>query len=150
MNNRDSFTGQCVNSQNRNDNAPPRYSPPSAKFTQILASYANPYCSNCGGTGYIGRFKHVCAGRCFKCIPDRALAQAEAEFNLACQARTGSEEMAEIYLAICGSGSGGVGPACLSDGMWITPDGEIYDAADSSESGSKGSSAAFRMTCFTA
>lgn len=34
-------------------------------------SLANPFCSKCGGTGYIGKFKWNCDGRCFKCIPDR-------------------------------------------------------------------------------
>lgn len=30
---------------------------------------ANPYCSRCGGSGYIGRYRHVENGRCFRCFP---------------------------------------------------------------------------------
>lgn len=33
-------------------------------------SIANPFCQKCGGTGYLGIFKRICNGRCFKCIPD--------------------------------------------------------------------------------
>lgn len=36
----------------------------------FFQSLANPYCSKCGGTGYIGTFKRIEDGRCFKCIPD--------------------------------------------------------------------------------
>ena len=33
-------------------------------------SLANPFCQRCGGRGYIGIFKKICSGRCFKCLPD--------------------------------------------------------------------------------
>lgn len=36
----------------------------------FFQSMANPYCSRCGGAGYIGTFKKIEDGRCFKCIPD--------------------------------------------------------------------------------
>lgn len=37
---------------------------------EFLQTRANPYCSRCRGTGYIGQFKTVEKGRCFKCFPD--------------------------------------------------------------------------------
>ena len=127
MNNPNNFTGQRVTGRDNNDNAPARYSAPSAKFKEILAGYANRYCNRCGGTGYIGVFKHVCAGRCFNCIPENVFKQAEEEFNQAYEARNGRNEMAEIYQEICIDNDGS--PAYLSDGMWITPNGQIYDAS---------------------
>jgi len=137
-----------VDGRSNNDNAPPRYSAPGANFKQILARYANPYCSQCGGTGYIGRFKNICAGRCFKCIPENVLAQAKVKFDQTCEARTSCDEMAEIYLAVCGDDGGG--PVYLSDGMWIMPDGHIYDAVDSRMSSSNERSAALRLAGLTA
>lgn len=127
MNQHNNFTGQRVDSRIHNDNVPARYSAPSANFKEILADSAKRYCDRCSGTGYLGRFKHVCAGRCFKCIPDMAWEDAKEDFDQTCAARTGCDEMAEIYLAVCGNDGGG--PAYLSDGMWITPGGHIYDAA---------------------
>lgn len=41
----------------------------------FFQSLANPYCSRCGGAGYIGTFKRIEDGRCFKCIPDNRRAQ---------------------------------------------------------------------------
>lgn len=148
MNHRNNFTGQRVDSRVHNDNAAARYSAPSATFKEILAGYANPFCRHCSGTGYIGRFKHVCAGRCFKCIPEKVLAQAEEEFDQTCEAKTGCDEMDEIYLAVCSDD--GAGQVYLSDGMWITPDGQIYDTADSRGPSSKGRSAALRSACLAA
>lgn len=127
MNHRNNFTGQRVDSRDHNDNAPPRYSAPSANFKEILAYYSDQNCRHCSGTGYLGRFKHFYAGRCFKCIPENVFEQAEKEFNQTCDTRTVGDEMAEIYQAVCGDN--GPSPAYLSDGMWITPDGQIYDAA---------------------
>lgn len=135
MNHRNNFTGQRVDSRDHNDNAPPRYSAPSANFKAILAYYADQNCRHCSGTGYLGRFKHVCAGRCFKCIKENVFEQAQEEFDQTCEARTGCDEMAEIYLAVCGN-DGGI-PAYLCDGLWITPDGQIYDTADSKKPSSK-------------
>jgi len=129
MNHRNNFTGQWVGSRIHKDHAPARYSAPSANFKEMLASYANPFCRNCSGTGYLGKYKHVCAGRCFKCIPEEIVTQTKGAFNIACEARAGRDEMAEIYLAVCSDG--GAGPAYLSDGTWITPDGQTYDVADS-------------------
>ena len=148
MNHRNNFTDQWVDSRDHNDNAPARYSAPSANFKEILAGYANPYCSRCSGTGYIGVFKHVCAGRCFKCIPETAWEHAQEEFDLTSEARTGCDEMVEIYLAVCGNDGGG--PAYLSDGLWVTPCGQTYDATDSSEPSSKGRSSALRSACLLA
>lgn len=37
---------------------------------EFFQSHANQHCDRCGGTGYIGNFKHVESGRCFKCYPD--------------------------------------------------------------------------------
>jgi hypothetical protein len=148
MNNRKNFTGQSVDDRNHNDNAPSRYSAPSANFKNILAGYANPYCSRCGGTGYIGRFKQVCAGRCFKCIPEKIWEQMQEEFDRKCEIKTYCDEMDEIYLAVCG-GDGG-GPAYLSDGLWITPDGQIYDVADGRGPSNEGVSSALRTACLNA
>ena len=125
-----------------------RYSAPSAKFKEMLLGYANPFCRNCSGTGYLGKYKHVCAGRCFKCIPEEIMTLAEGAFDEACEARTGFDEMAEIYLAVCSDG--GAGPAYLSDGMWITPDGQTHDVADSRGPYGKGRSAACRPACLIA
>lgn len=148
MNHRNHFTGQRVDSRDPNDNAPAKYSAPSANFKEILASYANPYCSRCSCTGYIGVFKHVCAGRCFKCIPETTWEHAQEEFDQTCEATTACDEIAEIYMAVCGNDGGG--PAYLSDGMWITPDGQTYDAAESRVPSSKGRSTAFRSACMLA
>lgn len=142
MNHRNNFTGQRVDSRDHNDNAPARFSAPSANFKDILADYANPYCSRCSGTGYIGVFKHVCAGRCFRCIPETAWEHAQEEFDQTSEARTSCDEMVEIYLAVCGNDGGG--PSYLCGGLWITPDGQIYDAADSRGPSGKGRSAAHR------
>jgi hypothetical protein len=142
MNHRNDFTGQRINCRDHNDNAPARYSAPSAIFKEILAGHANRYCRRCGGTGYLGVFKHVCAGRCFKCIPENVFEQAEEEFNQICETRTGCDEMAEIYLAVYDDD--GAGPAYLSDGMWITPDWQIYDAAYGRGPNSEGRSSALR------
>lgn len=148
MNHRNNFTGQRVDSRDRNDNVPARYSAPSANFKAMLASYANPYCSRCGGRGYIGVFKRVCAGRCFKCIPETVWGRAQVEFNQACEARTCCDEMAEIYLAVCDNE--GSGQAYLSDGMWITPDGQIYDADYGRWPSSEVLSSALRSACMIA
>lgn len=53
-----------------NDNAPPSYSAPSALFKSALSFNANKNCSRCSGTGYIGAFKSIAGGRCFRCLPD--------------------------------------------------------------------------------
>ena len=148
MNHRNDFTGQRVNSRDHNDNAPARYSAPSVNFKEILAGYAKRHCGRCGGTGYIGRFKHVCTGRCFKCIPENVFEQAEEEFNQTCEERNGFDEMAEIYLAVCGDE--GSNQAYLSDGMWITPDGQIYDAAYDRGPGNEGLSSARQSACLIA
>ena len=36
----------------------------------FLQSLANSDCERCGGSGYIGRYKTVEEGRCFKCFPE--------------------------------------------------------------------------------
>lgn len=128
MNHRNNFTGQRVDSRDHNDNAPPKYSAPSAKFKRVLASNAKRNCSRCSGTGYIGRFKHIRGGSCFKCISDTVMEHAQQEFDQACEVRTGFDEMAEIYLAVCCDDSG---PAYLCDGLWITPN-QLLLANDSS------------------
>ena len=66
----DKVTGQKINYKEGNDNAPPSYSSPSELFKATLRFYAHLNCSKCGWTGYIGSFKNVVGGRCFKCIPD--------------------------------------------------------------------------------
>lgn len=147
MNHRINFAGQRIDSRERNDNAPARYSAPSANFKEILAGYANPYCSRCGGTGYIGVFKHVCAGRCFKCIQETVWERAQERFDQACEVKAGYDEMAEIYLAVCGDDDG---PAYLCDGLWLTPGGQIYGATEGRGPSSKGRSAAPQSACWTA
>ena len=119
MNHRNNLTGQSVDTRDHNDNAPPRYSAPSANFKEILASYANRYCGRCGGTGYIGRFKHVCTGRCFKCIPENVWEQAQGEFDLTCKVQIGGDEIEDIYPVVCGDNGGGL--AYLCNGLWTTP-----------------------------
>ena len=148
MNDRNDFTGQRVDSRDHNDNVPGRYSAPSANFKEILARYAYSYCPRCGVTGYIGVFKHICAGRCFKCIHETAWEHAQVEFDQTCEAETGCDEMAEIYLAVRADDGGG--PVYLSGGLWIRPDGQIYDAADSRGVSSKGCSATLQSTRLTA
>ena len=66
----DKVTGQRIDYKERNDNAPPAYSAPSTPFKNTLGFHANPHCSRCRGTGYIGSFKSISGGRCFQCIPD--------------------------------------------------------------------------------
>lgn len=127
MSHHTSFTGQKVDGRAHNDNAPAKYSAPSQSFKNALAGYANPFCSRCGGTGYIGRFKGVCAGRCFKCIPDRVWEQMQGMFDRDSEAKTACDEMTEIYVAVCGRD--GCSSAYLSDGMWITSDGQLHDSA---------------------
>ncbi len=61
---------QKIDYKERNDNAPPRYSAPDAEFKAALSYYADPYCSRCRGTGYIGTFKAIASGRCFQCLPE--------------------------------------------------------------------------------
>lgn len=120
MNHQDAFTGQRIDSREHNDNAPPKYSAPSASFKGTLARYANPYCSRCGGTGYIGVFKHVCAGRCFKCISETIWERVQDDFDRACDARNGFGELRELYTAVCTGDQGG--PAYLCDGLYIWRD----------------------------
>jgi hypothetical protein len=129
-------------------NAPPRYSVSGVNFKKILSGDAKWKCSRCPGSGYIDVFKHVCAGRCFKCISKTVWEHAQEEFDLTCEEKTGCNEMAEVYLVACGGD--GVGPAYLSDGMWITPDGQIYDAAATGGLSSKGRSSALGAVCLTA
>lgn len=147
MNHHTNFAGQRIDSRERNDNTPARYSAPSANFKAILASYANPYCSRCGGTGYLGVFKHVCAGSCFKCIRETVWERLQAEFDQACEVRNECDEMAEIYLAVCGDDAS---PAYLCDGLWLTPNGQIYEATEGREPSSTGRSAALQSACWTA
>jgi len=147
MNHHINFAGQRVDYRESSDNVPARYSAPSAIFKEILAGYANPYCSRCRGTGYIGVFKHVCAGRCFECIRETVWERVQEEFEQICEATTGFDEMAEIYLTVCGDDGYA---AYLCDGLWITPDGEIHDATDNQQPSSKGHSAARRSTCWAA
>jgi len=66
----DKVTGQKIDYKEGNDNAPPAYSAPSALFKNTLGFHANPRCSRCRGTGYIGSFKNIAGGRCFQCLPD--------------------------------------------------------------------------------
>ena len=42
-------------------------------------SLADPACQRCSGTGYIGKFKWNCSGRCFKCISDSRWDQLRIE-----------------------------------------------------------------------
>lgn len=147
MNHHTNFAGQRFDSRARNDNSSARYSAPSDNFKEILAGYANPYCVRCRGTGYIGVFKHVCAGRCFKCIRETVWESVQAEFDQACEIKTGCDEMADIYLAICGEDNR---PAYLCDGLWLTAGGQIYDTTDSWELSSKGRCAALRPARWTA
>lgn len=38
---------------------------------QLMARLANPRCARCNGTGYVGRFRWNCGGRCFACLSDK-------------------------------------------------------------------------------
>lgn len=42
-------------------------------------SLADKDCARCNGTGYIGRYKWNCNGRCFKCISDSIWNQLKIE-----------------------------------------------------------------------
>lgn len=66
----DKVTGQRINHKTHNDNSPPSYSAPSQSFKSTLQFFAYSKCFKCSGTGYIGDFKNIVGGRCFKCIPD--------------------------------------------------------------------------------
>ena len=66
----DQETGQRIDYNENKDNVPTRYSAPSREFKDKLKYFADSDCSRCGGTGYIGRFKSIEAGRCFACLPD--------------------------------------------------------------------------------
>lgn len=70
MSDTDKVTGQRIDYKEGNDNSPPKYSAPNASFKEALSHFANRWCGRCRGTGYIGGFKHVVGGRCFKCLPD--------------------------------------------------------------------------------
>lgn len=70
---------QRIDYKESNDNAPPRYSAPSAEFKAALAMYADRRCVHCRGTGYIGEFKAVARGRCFNCLPDARWDQIRGE-----------------------------------------------------------------------
>ena len=45
----------------------------------FLQSFANAECERCGGSGYIGQYKKVEQGRCFKCFPDSRWKRMVAE-----------------------------------------------------------------------
>lgn len=64
------ITGQVLDYKTHNDNAPPSYSAPDTHFKKVLRFHANEFCPRCGGTGYIGEYKNIAAGRCFKCLPE--------------------------------------------------------------------------------
>lgn len=64
------ITGQVVDYKECNNNAPPSFSAPNNSYKNVLKFHSNKDCSKCGGTGYIGSFKSISAGRCFKCLPD--------------------------------------------------------------------------------
>lgn len=70
MTNLDKVTGQVIDYKEMNDNAPPSGSAPSSSYKDILKYHSNKHCNKCNGTGYIGSFKHIAAGRCFQCLPD--------------------------------------------------------------------------------
>lgn len=114
------LNGQSVDYRDSNDNAPPRYSAPSTDFKAALAELANPNCSRCRGTGYLGRFKHICAGRCFQCVPDSAWELALKGLAHTRELRTEGDEWDELYQAVSCDDSGK--PAYLCDGLWIEPD----------------------------
>ena len=40
-----------------------------------LANLADPGCDRCGGTGYLGKYRWNCGGRCFRCLPDERWGQ---------------------------------------------------------------------------
>jgi len=66
----DPITGQSVDYKENSDNSPPKYSSPDFGYQSALSYHADNECSKCGGTGYIGGYKHIAAGRCFECLPD--------------------------------------------------------------------------------
>lgn len=37
---------------------------------ELLTGLADPECGRCAGTGYLGRYRWNCEGRCFACLPD--------------------------------------------------------------------------------
>lgn len=71
LNHQNKITGQNIDYKENRDNSPASISAPNAHFKAVLEYYAHKNCSRCGGTGYIGRFKHCDGGRCYQCIPDQ-------------------------------------------------------------------------------
>lgn len=43
---------------------------------ELLREFAEPRCPRCSGTGYLGRYRWNCWGRCFLCLPDDKWASA--------------------------------------------------------------------------
>ena len=66
----DKVTGQRVNYKENKDNAPASYTAPNQIYKETLSFHSNKECEYCLGSGYIGRFKHICGGRCFRCLSD--------------------------------------------------------------------------------
>ena len=59
---------------------------------ELLAGLAHPECGRCAGTGYLGRYRWNCEGRCFACLPDArwyALLQELGEASSLTQVRSG-------------------------------------------------------------
>jgi hypothetical protein len=68
-NNPDEFDDWLARQQER---TPDQRMTASRRLTQRqkMAFLANPFCTRCRGTGYIGMFNWNCGGRCFACLPD--------------------------------------------------------------------------------
>lgn len=68
-NNPAEFDGWLERQQER---TPHQHMPVSLELTprQRMARLANPHCTRCSGTGYVGRYNWNCGGRCFACLPD--------------------------------------------------------------------------------
>ncbi len=91
-------TGQRVDCKEHNDNALPSYSAPSVLFKNTLCFHANPRCSRCNGTGYIGNFKNTAGGRCFQCLPDERWNRLLGELILTGTDDISKEPVCEIRL----------------------------------------------------
>lgn len=63
----DDWLSEADAAQPRTEQHPPRLALPTR---ELLAGLADSECGRCAGTGYLGRYRWNCEGRCFACLPD--------------------------------------------------------------------------------
>lgn len=72
--------------------------PPVHYLMSALSFHANNNCSRCSGTGYIGDFRSIASGRCFKCLPDERWNSLLGELTLTGIDDKSGESVCEIRL----------------------------------------------------